>query len=272
MRAGKRVAFSMNLIPLFSRDGKLEFVAMTYKDETEVSLARLNLEAKVAERTRDMETFIGSVSHDLRAPMRSIGGFAQVLLQDHAASLDPEGRGHLQRIADAARRMEVLVDGLLSFFRLGQKAVDVSDVSTEQLVRQALEDLSAERVPHTMELVMGELPSCRADPVLLRQVFVNLINNALKFSGRRPVPRVEVGSRLEGDERVWFVRDNGAGFDMGLKDRLFGMFQRLHPMSDFEGNGIGLALVRRIVEKHGGRVWAQSAPGEGATFYFTLKT
>jgi signal transduction histidine kinase len=283
---GRRVAIAMTMFPLFDRHGKPEFIAATYKDETEVSLARerleqanATLEARVEERTKDlaaanheMGVFAASVSHDLRSPLRAISGLSGLLLHDHAEVMDAEAKNHLNRIVKTVKRMDRLIEGILAFSQLGRRPLDVQEVSIAEVVRQALEDLEDDRVKSPAELVVGDLPPHQADPVLLKQVFVNLIGNAFKFTRKREDARIEVGSREENGKRLWFVRDNGAGFDMKDSAKLFGMFERLHKQEDYEGTGVGLALVRRIIEKHGGRIWAEAAPGQGALFSFTLES
>jgi signal transduction histidine kinase len=239
----------------------------------EEEILRLNaeLEERVASRTaelrsayHDMEAFSYSVSHDLRAPLRAIDGFSRALSEDCDDLLDDDGRRHLAKIRQGAKRMGTLIEDLLRFARLTRVQVSRAPVDMTALAKTAAEETGADYV--TVE----ELPLARGDSSLLQQVFRNLIDNAVKFSRHRDSPRVIVGSRTEGDEVAYFVEDNGAGFDMGYADRLFGVFQRLHRQDEFEGTGIGLAIVHRIIEKHGGRVWGEGRVGSGATFYFTL--
>ena len=244
------------------------------KDELE----RLNreLESRVDERTRqlahanrELEAFAYSVSHDLRAPLRAITTFARVLEEDHGSRLDAEGGRVLGLLREGARRMGVLIDDLLAFSRASRTELEKAPVDVQALAASVWSELTA-GTPTRARLVLGELPPAVADQVLLRQVLSNLLGNALKFSAGRDAPRVEVSGRLEDGRAVYSVRDNGVGFDMRHAHRLFGVFQRLHGDLEFEGTGVGLALVQRIVERHGGRVDVVAGVGEGATFSFSL--
>ncbi|TMG42717.1 MAG: hypothetical protein E6H90_13395 [Chloroflexi bacterium] len=189
------------------------------------------------------------------------------------ANLPDDARGYLQRVKDNGTHMGNLVDDLLAFSRLGRQAVRTQTVKTRDVVDHALDQLASETEGRTIEIVIGELPECNGDPLLLEQVFTNLLSNAIKYSGKRENARIEVGTQpgRAGEGPVFFVRDNGAGFDMQYADKLFGVFQRLHRSQDYEGTGVGLAIVHRIVERHGGRIWAEARVDQGATFYFTLK-
>jgi signal transduction histidine kinase len=234
------------------------------------------LERRVAERTQslqaamdELEAFSYSVSHDLRAPLRHIAGFA-ALLEQSAAPLDEEGRHYVETIAGAATRMGQLIDDLLAFSRVGRAAMAVRRVDLGELVRDVQSDVGAGRTNVVWRV--GELPVVAGDPALLRLVLVNLVSNAVKYSSKRDRPEIEIGTRAEPDEQrpVIFIRDNGVGFDMTYAHKLFGVFSRLHSVDDFEGTGIGLANVRRIVTRHGGRVWADAEVDRGATFYVSL--
>jgi signal transduction histidine kinase len=225
--------------------------------------------AELAASNQELEAFSYSVSHDLRAPVRAIDGFSSMLLQDYAGSLDTEGRRYLETVRSNAKQMGRLIDDLLSFARLARQDLARRQFESKTLVEECVEKLRAESGGRT-QFVVGALPACRADPALLRQVLLNLIGNAVKYSGKAEHPRVEIGSERRDGEDVYYVRDNGAGFDMKYTDKLFRVFQRLHGSEDFEGTGVGLAIVQRIIQRHGGRVWAQAEPGKGATFYFTL--
>lgn len=236
------------------------------------------LERRVAERTRElelalreMETFAYAVSHDLRAPLRAIAGFAHLLREESAAALDDEALRLLGRIEANALHMDALINGLLDLARYSRRPLALTAVDTAALVRRALEPLAGELKRRAVEIVIGMLPPCRADPLLLQQVYANLLSNALKYSASRERARIEIGAQQEGGKTVYYVRDNGVGFDMAHAAKLFGVFERLHPAAEYPGIGIGLSTVRRIVERHGGRIWAEAAPGEGATFYFTLE-
>jgi PAS domain S-box-containing protein len=219
---------------------------------------------------KELESFSYSVSHDLRAPLRAIDGFSQALVEDYGPHLPDEGRRYLNIIRDGAQRMGMLIDDLLSFSRLSRVPVTRRPVDTARIVREVVEDLASQRQGRNIDLQIGELPVCDGDPALLKQVWVNLLSNAFKYSRRRDPAVVEVGCRRGAGEDVYFVRDNGAGFDMRYADKLFGVFQRLHLAEEYEGTGVGLAIVQRVIHRHGGKVWAESAVNQGATFYFTL--
>jgi len=228
---------------------------------------------KIEAANRELEAFSYSVSHDLRAPLRAMDGFSKILLERYAEALAPEGQRYLGIVRDSSREMGVMVDELLNFSRLGRQELERRPVAPADIARAALGELTADGPGRHLEVRIDELPACKADPGLLKLVFVNLLGNALKFSRDRDPAIIEVTARDgegAGDGPVYLVRDNGVGFDMRYADKLFGVFQRLHPAEEFEGTGVGLAIVARIVERHGGRIWAESAPGAGATFLFTL--
>ncbi len=233
------------------------------------------LEERVRERTealeganRELEAFSYSVSHDLRAPLRAVDGFVGAVLMDHAETLPPDAVTYLERARAGAKRMGGLIDGLLALSRAARAPLTRMRVDVAALAREAADEvLPTARKP--VELTIGALPHCEADPVLIRQVLSNLLGNAIKFSRETEQPKIEVGF-VPGTPTVYFVRDNGVGFDMERAGKLFQPFQRLEPAARFEGSGIGLAIVQRVIARHGGRVWAEARPGEGATFYFTL--
>jgi signal transduction histidine kinase len=238
----------------------------------QVSRSQHELEEKVAERTSDLESFTYSVSHDLRAPLRAIHGFSRILLEDHHTRMDPEAQRLLGVIDQNTRHMGQLIDDLLAFSRLGRQAISAERIDFNELTHSVVEEIQrteGSRNGH-FEITIDQLRPAHGDPALLRQVISNLLQNAVKFTRGRPQARIEVGSRPEGHETIYSVRDNGAGFDPRYTDKLFGVFQRLHSTEDFEGTGVGLAIVRRIVQRHGGRVWAEGKVNEGATFYFSL--
>ena len=224
----------------------------------------------LAAANRELEAFSYSVSHDLRAPLRAMDGFSRILLEDYAQALPDDGRRYLQIVRDSARQMGELVDDLLTFSRLGRQALEPRPVDPARLARDAWADLRHEWEGRPVELRVCDLPTAEGDPTLLRLVFSNLLGNAVKFSRARTPAVMAVGWKQLGAEVAYFVQDNGVGFDMRYHDKLFGVFQRLHRAEDFEGTGVGLAIVQRIVHRHGGRVWAEAAPDRGATFYFTL--
>jgi len=220
---------------------------------------------------RELDAFSYSVSHDLRAPLRHIDGFVEMLHQRLGQSLDPTSKEYLGIISTATKQMGTLIDALLSFSRTSRAPLFNSQVALDKLVQSVLRDLRFETEGRQIEwAIMEPLPSVEGDPTLLRQVLFNLIANALKFTRKCDKARIEIGANDHDSEWLIHVRDNGVGFDMQYVGKLFGVFQRLHPAADFEGIGIGLANVRRIVQRHGGRTWAEGNPGAGATFYFSL--
>lgn len=220
---------------------------------------------------KELEAFSYSVSHDLRAPLRAIDGFSQIILSEYSAALPEQGREYLADIRRNTQRMGALVDDLLKFSRLGRKPVARSPIDAADLVLRCLDEILAQE-GRPVEVRIADLPPCTADAALLRQVWFNLLANAVKYSRARRPAVIEVGTVAAPDGPAYFVRDNGIGFDMRYAGKLFGVFQRLHSADEFEGTGIGLALVQRIIQRHGGRVWAESEPERGATFYFTLGT
>ena len=229
--------------------------------------------SEVEEANRELEAFSYSVSHDLRAPLRAMDGYSRILLELDASGLSEQAKEFLERIRKNAQHMAQLIDDLLNFSRLGRQALRTQPVAPADLVYQALADLRDELEGREVRVTIGELPLCQADPRLLRQVYANLLGNALKYTRTRRQAVVEVGyssNSGEPGECVYFVRDNGVGFDMRYADKVFGGFQRLHRAEDYEGTGIGLATVKRIVQRHGGRIWAEASVNQGATFYFTL--
>jgi signal transduction histidine kinase len=235
--------------------------------EEEVRRANQELEAA----NQELEAFNYSVSHDLRSPLLAADGFAYLLLQQHASALAGEAQEHLRHIQDSTRQMSRLIDDLLAFSRLGRQPLRKQAVSMADLVRACLADLAREARGRRVEVRVSDLPGCEGDPGLLKQVWSNLLSNAFKYTRRRDPAMIEVGCRPDGGgAAVYFVRDNGAGFDMAQGGQLFGAFQRLHRAEEFEGTGVGLAVVRRIVQRHGGRVWAEAEPDRGAVFFFTV--
>ncbi len=220
---------------------------------------------------REMESFSYSVSHDLRAPLRVVDGFATIILEDYGARLDTLGREHIQRIIAAAGRMNAMIDALLSLSRRTTRELTIEPVDLSQAAQELADELCAGDPRRAVEFHIAPDLRASGDPVLLRLVLQNLLGNAFKFSGQAPHAVIAFGYHLVDGNDVFFVRDNGAGFDMRFAEHLFGLFQRFHSQSEFPGTGVGLATVQRIVRKHGGRVWAESEPGRGACFYFTLQ-
>ncbi|PTY02786.1 hypothetical protein DB347_22830 [Opitutaceae bacterium EW11] len=237
-------------------------------EELEQRVARRT--AELAQANKELEAFTYSVSHDLRAPLRHINGFAQMLEQEFSPSLPPEAKRLLGRIRLGARTMGQLVDDLLRLARVGRQQLMYQTWPLQDVVEQVIHELNAECDGRVIDWRVGQLPSVLCDIGLVRQVITNLLSNAVKYSRTRPTSVIEIGAMKEDGEHVISVRDNGVGFEMKYADKLFGVFQRLHRVEDFEGTGVGLAIVQRIVQKHGGRVWAESALGQGACFRFTL--
>lgn len=218
----------------------------------------------------ELEAFSYSVSHDLRAPARRIDGFLTLALEHHGPKLDDEARNFLDRALRSAREMGVLIENLLAFFRMGRAAMQETDFDTNLMVGEIVSDIKNDCPDRTIEWNIRPLPQIHGDPNLLKQVWVNLISNAVKYTRPRVPAKIEIGCLQKPSENQFYVKDNGVGFDMKYSSKLFGVFQRLHRVDEFEGTGVGLANVRQIISKHGGKVWAEAKPGEGATFYFTL--
>jgi light-regulated signal transduction histidine kinase (bacteriophytochrome) len=246
--------------------------------EEEIRKLNEELDERVRRRTaeleatnKDLEAFTYSVSHDLRSPLRHIDGFSKLLLDEYSVDLPEDARRYLSRIRDGTRRMGMMVDDLLNLTRVGRKELSMQLTGLSSLLDEAIRDLQPEMAGREIEWRIVKLPFVECDPALVKQVFANLLSNALKFTRPRERAVIEVGATTQDGRPVIFVRDNGVGFSMKYVGKLFGVFQRLHRPEDFEGTGIGLATVQRIVHKHGGRVWAEGELNKGATFYLTLE-
>jgi signal transduction histidine kinase len=219
---------------------------------------------------KELEAYTYSVSHDLRAPLRSIDGYSQILKEDYAEKLDDEGRRVINVVINNARRMGQLIDDLLDFSRIGRKEIIKADFNIDTMVQDVVGELTEHKNGRKVDVKILPLKPIKADPNMLRQVWINLISNAIKYSSQKEETKIEIGSFHEDEATCFYVKDNGVGFNMDYKDKLFGVFQRLHKAEEFEGTGVGLALVKRIINRHGGQIWAEAKLNEGATFYFTL--
>ncbi len=287
----------VSLSPLNTEEGVFVTAAIrdiTKRKKVEAEIIKLNaeLEQRVVERTaqlqavnQELEAFSYSISHDLRAPLRAIDGFSRILQEEHSSQLSEDAKRYLNLVRNNTLQMGSLVDDLLTFSRLSRQPLNKQTVSQAVLVQRVLDDLRAEQAGRKIEIALDDLPNCEADPALLKQVWTNLLSNAIKFTSRVEKAKIEIGClphvslsspasgiAKEGENRVYFVKDNGAGFDMRYANKLFGVFQRLHRAEEYEGTGVGLAIVERIVHRHGGRVWAESELDKGATFFFMLES
>jgi two-component system sensor histidine kinase/response regulator len=243
----------------------------------QLRIEKKRLEESVRERTeelkianRELEAFSYSVSHDLRAPLRAVAVFTQTLLSEHLGTFNEDGKRLLQNVNAGAAHMDRLITDLLRLSQLNRQALHRQPVRFGEMAQRAIDGMAEQRAGRDMEFVIADFPTWQADPGLMQQVFVNLISNAIKFTRERAHARIEIGYRMDGTSLVCFVKDNGVGFNMKYMNKLFGVFQRLHSADQFEGTGVGLSIVRRIVERHGGKVWVDGGQDQGATFYFSL--
>ena len=251
------------------------FNDITPRKQSEESIKQLNKELEsnlyqIESVNKELESFSYSVSHDLRAPLRGIHGYTQILYEDFGNELSDEAKRVMNKIMDNAKKMGQLIDDLLAFSRLGRKELTKMNLSMNEIVSGIYEELKKNEDHRDITFNINNLPLSFADSTTMKQVWINLISNSLKYSKRKEKTIIEIGSEIKGDEIIYYIKDNGAGFDMRYADKLFGVFQRLHSEEEFEGTGVGLAIVQRIISKHGGRIWAEGKVNEGAVFYFTL--
>jgi signal transduction histidine kinase len=235
---------------------------------------RKKSEVDLKNSIQELETLSYSISHDLRAPLRGIIGFINIFLAEHNEKLDESAQKYLDIICDNANQMRLLLDDLISFFKVSRKPVDLKKTEINNILKNVIDDFKMGKLTGKNETVpeikiINKLPSVKCDPAMMKQVFVNLISNAFKFTGKESDPEIEIGCEAGENENIFYIADNGIGFDMKYSDKLFGLFQRLNP-EEYEGTGIGLVIIQRIIQKHGGRVWAEGSPGKGAKFYFSI--
>ena len=277
---GSEFPVEISLSPLETEQGTLVTSIIrdiTDRKQAELAIQKLNLElskraAQLEAANQELEAFSYSVSHDLRAPLRAISGFVRILREDYAERLDAEGHRLIDVVSNEARRMGQLIDDLLAFSRLGRQPMQNTSVDLSALACAVFDSLKPGAPDSTPQFETKPLPLAWGDPAMLRQVFANLLGNAIKFTRHQPVPIIEVGGSIEDGKLLCYVKDNGVGFDEKFVHKLFVVFQRLHSEEEFEGTGVGLALVQRVILRHGGQVWAEGKPNQGATFYFTLPT
>ncbi|HLF33596.1 MAG TPA: PAS domain S-box protein, partial [Cyclobacteriaceae bacterium] len=262
---------------IFKRIGTVQDITERKFAEEKIRLLNIDLEHRIYQRTseleeanKELESFAYSVSHDLRTPLRSIAGFGAILRNEHSGSLDEDGKNLLDTVIKNTVKMGQLIDNLLEFSRMARKEMKIGKVNMDRIATEVLKEMISLEQNRKIEYEIDSLIPCLGDNAMLHHVWSNLISNALKYSRKKELTKVEIGSRLENGTILYFIRDNGSGFDMRYYHKLFGVFQRLHSINEFEGTGVGLAFVKRIVNRHGGKVWAEGKSGEGAVFYFSI--
>jgi signal transduction histidine kinase len=266
-----QIAFvSLLIIPAIIITLLFYWILSHFKARSKAEADSRRAAVEIHQLNKELESYTYSVSHDLRAPLRSIDGYSQILKEDYYDKLDDEGKRVIGVIMNNAKRMGNLIDDLLDFSRMGRKEIHKSEMDVDDLVRTVIDELTEPRNGKNADIRVLPLGHVKGDINMMRQVWLNLISNAIKYSGLREDPKIEIGSYMENGAHCFYVKDNGVGFNMDYKDKLFGVFQRLHKVNEFEGTGVGLALVKRIVTRHGGTIWAEAKVNEGATFYFSL--
>jgi PAS domain S-box-containing protein len=271
-KSGKKILHTKK-IPVKDANGETTHLLGISEDVTEQKLAEAELKIsndQLESANKELESFSYSISHDLRAPLRAIHGYTKILEEDYYNKLDKEGKETIQAVLRNSKRMGELIDDLLAFSRLGKKELSTDMINMDMLVREVCTEIISPVTKHKVNLVIEQLPPANVDYALMRQVLINLISNAVKFSSGRSISHVKIGIEKKDGINTYFVSDNGVGFDMRYYNKLFGVFQRLHSQEDFSGTGVGLAIVKRIIQKHNGTIWAESVLNEGTTFYFTL--
>jgi two-component system sensor kinase len=257
--------------------GAVDYITKPFSPNLVKARVRNQLELKshrdqLAEANKELDAFAYSVSHDLRVPLRAVAGFSKMLVEDYKDKLDEEGQHQLDVIQNSVRQMGQLIDDLLAFSRLGRRELEMADINMRALAEEVIKQFQIIEPERAMRLKVDALPPALGDRSMIREVFANLLSNALKYTAPQEAAVIEVSGKTDGNESIYSVRDNGVGFDMKYAGKLFKVFQRLHSTEEFEGTGIGLALIQRIVHRHGGRVWAEGQVNQGATFYFALPT
>jgi PAS domain S-box-containing protein len=270
---GRVLSINFSLIPIFRPDGLVDYIVAEGRDITSLKVTETELLKQTVQLgivNSELEAFSYSVSHDLRTPLRAIHGYTQMLSEKYIAQLDDGARNMMNAVLRNTAKMGRLIDELLTFSKLGKKELQITPVDMTRLATGALNDIKNSLPSVKANVTLLPLVAAHVDPNLMNQVFTNLISNAIKYSEGKDNPAIEIGSKEEQTETIYYVKDNGVGFDMKYYDKLFGVFQRLHGAEEFEGTGVGLALVKRIITRHGGKVWAEAELGKGATFYFSL--
>ncbi|MGD0581695.1 MAG: response regulator [Bacteroidales bacterium] len=276
-------SYTTTKFPIYHND-KPQYLAgftidVTESKKAEKAILDLNaqLEQRVIERTsqleaanKELEAFAYSVSHDLRAPLRAVDGFSKFILEDYGDKIDSEGKRLLNLVRSNTKQMDQLITDLLALSRVNRNELKLSGIDMTQMVISAFDETAQDDIKNNIRFTVDQLPKAYADPAFLKQVWINLISNAIKFSSKKKNPEIKIGSKIETHTNTYFIKDNGAGFNQEYAHKLFGVFQRLHTSDDFEGTGIGLAIVQRIISRHGGKVWAEGEEGKGATFWFSL--